>query len=799
MRETLQKKSRCHHSFQAEIPVRKHRNEPIAKLGTPKFLQPMTTADRVGNRANHFENNIISPPDSGEPLRTPVRTPIESALNVDLHDVRVHNNSIAHSVANVLNAKAFTHRHHIWIGKSETPSDIRLIAHETAHVLQQTGITQSTPTLQRLPDNESAPESDVASDSPDQIINVPVLWGLDTNTRNTYLSVTLPGHSIEEIAIYLYGTSEAAGQLRAANAGIEERLRAGITLRPTGEPLTDNAYNALNQALENGTILRTDGIPTLGQTETRGFQFTATGQNFILTETQLNGMLHGLSTYLIRKANYFRGRARDGLDIQREHVKETNSLIRGISNLIAGQDVPPESIWEVPERGAQLIIDALGDTEPNPELISRQARILEIVARGIDEAYNIWHQYIEGTISGAQGAVNALELTRDISFGIAIGIGACVAFPVVAGAAATTFGTGTVASGALAGTAIVTGGGVAGATARGGTNLAGQVLSGLFFSGGPISIGEVWEETKSGFARGSIDAATGLIGAGVGKGLLGLTGRYSGQFATTGQRLVSQSFAYGGAGLAAGGFQGGATGLSEGRSIKEIWQRTQRGALLGLGIGAATPFLAPLAGRLFPYQYGAGARAFRVTPHVKGEIFPGEAQGLGVALRNLFSGIHPGNALRAARELFNPNLRWQRLAEMPDLTMDEFVNPRLGDVILFGPYGGGRVLVLTRGQRQWMTAESLFWNQHLQRGPALGAKTLGWEENVVSNQARQLWGSQGDMSLILRQEIPFITRARHIYFFTTSDMHMRPITWREFEIILDNPAFTAKTTFIPLD
>ncbi len=723
------------------------------------------------------------------PLPATTRSYFERRLGTDLSGVRLHQGEAAARAAAEVGARAFATGSHLVFGRTAPPlqgaAGEQLLAHELAHVvLGHDGIN-------RYDELESTPAAAVAAP--------PVLWGLDTASRRTYLSVTLPGHSIEAVASYLYGSSSSSAEgMRRANGALPSgTLPAGTTLRPSGEQLAERAGQALQHALRGGTILRSEGVPVAPEESAQGYRFSANGQTFELTRGQLDGMLQGLAVYLTRQARYLRGRAQDGLAVQGSHVQETNGLVRGISNLIAGQDLPPESSWEVPAAGAQMLIDALQAGPLTPQLIATQARVLAVVARGVDDAYRSWHRYIEGTIAGAQGAVNALEITRDLSFGIAIGIGAVVAFPVVAGAAATTLGTGTVASGAVAAGGVTLGGGVVGGAARGSTRLVGQALT-----DGPVDLGEVRREALAGFTRGGIDAATSLIGMGLGRGLFGLATRslpLAGEFATTGQRMLLQGVAHGGAGLVAGGFHGGSSALTEGGTPSQAWARARQSALLGLGLGAASPLLGALLGRLFPYQFGSGARPFRITPHVSGEIFPGEAQGLGLALRNLFAGARPADALRAVRETINPNLRWQRLLAMPDLTMEQFTAPRPGDVLLFGPYGRGQVIVVTNGQRELVNVDSLFFNQHFPRGPRLGAATLGWEENVVSNEARRIWSQQQDMGRIIAEEMPYIARARHIYFFTTRDMHLRPITWREFEIIMDSLALRAKTTFIPLD
>jgi len=80
---------------------------------------------------------------SGSALRPEVRSTLESGLGADLSQVRVHEDSASHAAAASINAKAFTHKNEIWLGAGQSQADLRLMAHETAHVVQQGGGVQS--------------------------------------------------------------------------------------------------------------------------------------------------------------------------------------------------------------------------------------------------------------------------------------------------------------------------------------------------------------------------------------------------------------------------------------------------------------------------------------------------------------------------------------------------------------------------------------------------------------------------------------------------------------------------------
>ena len=81
--------------------------------------------------------HAISTKGSGTPLREPVRHTLESRMGADLSGVRVHEGAAAQESAAALNARAFTHKNDIWLGKGESQDNLRLMAHETTHCVQQ--------------------------------------------------------------------------------------------------------------------------------------------------------------------------------------------------------------------------------------------------------------------------------------------------------------------------------------------------------------------------------------------------------------------------------------------------------------------------------------------------------------------------------------------------------------------------------------------------------------------------------------------------------------------------------------
>ncbi len=586
----------------------------------------------------------------GQPLDATTRALMEARFEHNFSDVRVHTDARATEAARSIKAQAFTVGHNVVFGRGQytpkTSEGAHLLAHELTHVIQQKQnggssdrmVSRSTDAAEREASGISAavsssepsttaPKTILAAPaaiiqrtgegagmtSPDAPMSIPVgatdqqsssgsppvLWGLNTKENRFYASVRAPGHTLIEIVTYIY--KDAIGMLepiRQANGGLPDFVPAGQNIRMLDGMQTDRAFQDIRDALKQGYILRSEGMATEEEQQQILYRFSAAGQSFELTEGQLNGMLQGLSVWITRKATYLRDIARIGRETQHEHVEGTSDIVRGISDLLAEQSVPNEIIWDVPENGAQKIINDLTTAQLSADLISRKTRQLQIVAESLDNANRTWHEYIEGTISGAETAVHALEVTRDVSFGIAIGIGAVVAAPVVA----TALGTGVLATGAI----VTVGGGTAGAILRGGSNVAGQALANE-----SIDWSEVGSEAQSGFVRGSIDAFTGVIAPGIGSGVSragsAVTTRVLGEEAAVSLATRMSSSAIGRFGLRAaagvpsgsivGGIHSGLTTAATGR-VEDIPQAMGQGMLFGAASGLGGAVLEPLLNRI---------------------------------------------------------------------------------------------------------------------------------------------------------------------------------------------------------
>jgi len=106
---------------------------------------------------------------SGQPLDAPTRDFMETRFGVDFSRVRIHAGDVAARAAHEVRARAYAMGHHVVFGAGEfAPATVegrRLIAHELAHVVQQTA-PGGSPALQRDPkdkDPKAAPPPAPAS------------------------------------------------------------------------------------------------------------------------------------------------------------------------------------------------------------------------------------------------------------------------------------------------------------------------------------------------------------------------------------------------------------------------------------------------------------------------------------------------------------------------------------------------------------------------------------------------------------------------------------------------------------
>jgi phage-related protein len=86
----------------------------------------------------------IRAPGPGQPLPPPVHAALTASLGVDVSPVRVHTDPGAAAAAAAVPARAFAYGPDVFLAQGERATDVTLMAHEVAHVVQQ----QGQPTVQ---------------------------------------------------------------------------------------------------------------------------------------------------------------------------------------------------------------------------------------------------------------------------------------------------------------------------------------------------------------------------------------------------------------------------------------------------------------------------------------------------------------------------------------------------------------------------------------------------------------------------------------------------------------------------
>ncbi len=134
-------------SGSASIVYRKSRDAEESREAVRRKTE--SNMDRAATHA-------VATKDAGSPLRPQVRQILEARMGVNLAGVRVHEGPAAQQASAAINARAFTHKNDIWLGRGESQENLRLMAHEVTHVVQQGAATRRAPGPPRHQQDETA-------------------------------------------------------------------------------------------------------------------------------------------------------------------------------------------------------------------------------------------------------------------------------------------------------------------------------------------------------------------------------------------------------------------------------------------------------------------------------------------------------------------------------------------------------------------------------------------------------------------------------------------------------------------
>jgi hypothetical protein len=379
--------------------------------------------------------------------------------------------------------------------------------------------------------------------------------------------------------------------------------------------LSEGAQSALRAGLDSGTILRTPGIPDslAGTAGVAMRRMTLNGQAVEFTEPQFQALLRGWAFRFGIEANRVRGYLEGDLETRNWHEEGSNSLVRGISDLAGGVDLPEAGRWAGPIERARALVARLATDSPDAALVQEAAGELAELFGAYGELHHEWHVYIEGTIQGAGVTASRLETVRDTCFAIEAGLAGAVIAPVAFAAAGTALaGAGVTGTAA---TVLATGAGI-GAGAAGGGLLRGTLDVAL---PGMMADRPAGERFVHGLGTGALQGGLGAAGAfaapGVAAALAPRLGIAAGAVPTAGQALALRMATGAALGLPSGAVSAGVTNLGDVAS----GQMSGSDYLLSILAGTA---LGGLGGGLFGalrvdglYRSGGGTLGvFRGTP-----------------------------------------------------------------------------------------------------------------------------------------------------------------------------------------
>lgn len=318
--ETSHQASLVPHAFVGHASPPNDQPSVSGNSALPLIIQPKLTLGSIGDRyeqeaddiANRVTNDltlhrppstITQPPKStpvdptvetainqarggGQPLADEVRQPMEQAFGTDFSNVRIHTDQRANELNQALSAQAFTTNQDIFFRQGEyqasNPSGQQLLAHELAHVVQQSGSSQApiqrverevgqTPegsTIVLFDHNELPPTSDThiyepisQSDAGDLYLRRSRNYQSEATARTSSRNYgTMPSHNPPSSVTYNPSTAlfpEAAALDKMYYEGAEGRSRIvneddvqGLLAHATHEA----KQNILNKVKEFGLI-----------------------------------------------------------------------------------------------------------------------------------------------------------------------------------------------------------------------------------------------------------------------------------------------------------------------------------------------------------------------------------------------------------------------------------------------------------------------------------------------------------------------------------------------------------------
>ncbi len=206
------------------------------------------------------QSGISNKMSGGQAMDTSTRSFMESRMNADFSNVRIHSDAEAGSLNSQLSARAFTYQNHVFFNRDQyqpgTSEGKHLLAHELTHTIQQGHAVQRSPqvsTTTTQPQIQRLGVSDALDYFADAAYNIPgyrmftIVIGVnpinmeqaDRSTANILRAIVefLPGGRLITSVLDHYGVFERAG------AYVEQQMN---TLGITGSSIRAAIMSFLN-------------------------------------------------------------------------------------------------------------------------------------------------------------------------------------------------------------------------------------------------------------------------------------------------------------------------------------------------------------------------------------------------------------------------------------------------------------------------------------------------------------------------------------------------------------------------
>ena len=121
-------------------------NAQIARmLGEEALWAPPEVGMKGGPVSNQLAGRIYQSLGGGRPLTHGMQNTLEATFGTPLDHVRIHDNAEADALSLSVSASAFTLGNDIFFSHLADPSDLHLLKHEVAHVIQQASMSTAGP------------------------------------------------------------------------------------------------------------------------------------------------------------------------------------------------------------------------------------------------------------------------------------------------------------------------------------------------------------------------------------------------------------------------------------------------------------------------------------------------------------------------------------------------------------------------------------------------------------------------------------------------------------------------------